>query len=81
MPTRRSLLLTSIGLLSLACHVIYSQRAVDVVSRSTVTGTVNGAALTAEVSATFSTVKGGRSRCEFSRLPTGFTPGTLAVLE
>jgi hypothetical protein len=53
----------------------------DIISRSTVNGSINGLPLQAIVLATFNTNTGGQSTCEFSSLPTGFTAGTLSVFE
>ena len=49
----------------------------DIVSRTRVKGTVNGAAVAGTVSATLNTGRGGSSTCEYPQLPGGFNPGTL----
>jgi hypothetical protein len=54
---------------------------IDIISRSAVDGSINNMPLQATVLATFNTTAGGQSTCEFSSLPTGFTPGTLSVFE
>lgn len=51
---------------------------VEIVSRSSIFGTINSMPIDATVVATFNTGRGGRSTCEFSKLPSGFTPGTLS---
>ena len=51
----------------------------DVVSKTVVTGAVNGSAVEGTVNATFNTGRGGRSTCEFVKLPPKFTPGTLST--
>jgi hypothetical protein len=52
-------------------------RSVDILSRTVITGSVNGGPFEGSVSATFNTRRGGSSSCEFAKLPTGFTPGTI----
>ncbi len=74
--SNRPLILLSLlaaGALLAAC----SRRQVDIVSRTTITGSVNGSPLEGRVSATISSSRGGRSTCEFPHLPPGFTPGTF----
>jgi len=65
------------GLVS-ACRSA-SRPNVDIVSISSISGAINGMPIEATVSATFNTGRGGRSTCEFSKLPSGFTPGTLST--
>jgi hypothetical protein len=52
---------------------------IDVTARVIVTGFVNGQALRGSAQADFNTGRGGRARCEFSRLPTGFNPASLGT--
>jgi hypothetical protein len=52
---------------------------VDIVSRSRITGSVNGRGVEATVAATLNTGRGGSSTCTFSRLPQGFNPGTFGT--
>lgn len=52
-------------------------RGVDILSRTVITGSVNGSPFEGRVSATFNTRRGGSSSCEFDRLPAGFTPATI----
>lgn len=51
----------------------------DIVSRTQITGTVNGSPVVGEVSATLHTGRGGRSICRYSELPAGFTPATIGT--
>lgn len=51
----------------------------DIISRSAISGSVNGSVVAGKISATFNTGQGGRSTCEFARLPEGFTPGTFGT--
>jgi hypothetical protein len=62
-----------------ACAPTASVRSGDLelVSRTRVAGTVNGAAVVGAVTSTIQTGRGGRSSCEYSQLPGGFNPGTL----
>jgi hypothetical protein len=52
---------------------------IEITSRSTISGLVNGAAVEGRILATFNTALGGSSSCEFSQFPAGFNPGTLFV--
>ncbi len=52
-------------------------RNVDILSRTVITGSVNGSPFEGRVSATFNTRRGGSSSCEFAKLPAGFTPSTI----
>lgn len=52
---------------------------IDITSRSTISGIVNGSTVEGKISATFNTSRGGTSTCEFSQLPAGFTPGTFGT--
>ena len=54
-----------------------ANRGVDILSRTVITGSVNGSPFEGRVSATFNTRHGGSSSCEFDRLPAGFTPATI----
>jgi hypothetical protein len=51
----------------------------DVTARTIISGLVNGQTIKGNVSAALNTAGGGRSRCEFSRLPLNFTPATLGT--
>lgn len=54
-------------------------RDLDVVSRSSITGMVNGEAVEGSISASFNTGRGGQSTCTFSKLPQGFSPATFGT--
>ena len=61
-----------------ACSVNRDHRRnVDILSRTVITGSVNGSPFEGRVSATFNTRRGGSSSCEFGKLPAGFTPATV----
>ena len=47
--------------------------------RTEIAGIVNGEPLKGRVVATLDTGRGGRSTCRFSKLPSGFTPGTFGT--
>jgi hypothetical protein len=47
--------------------------------RTEIAGIVNGEAMKGRVAATLDTGVGGRSTCRFSKLPSGFTPGTFGT--
>jgi hypothetical protein len=49
----------------------------DITARTTISGLVNGGAVKASVVASITPGRGGRSACEFSSLPPGFTPATF----
>jgi hypothetical protein len=49
----------------------------EITARTTISGIVNGQTMKGNVLASFNTGRGGRSACEFSQLPQGFTPATL----
>jgi hypothetical protein len=66
-------------LLGAVTFLLACTRPVDVVSRTTLTGAINGSPVEGRVTASFNTSRGGRSSCEFDRLPVGFTPGTLST--
>lgn len=51
----------------------------SVTVRTTISGIVNGEALKGSVVATLNTGRGGESACRFSKLPSGFTPGTFGT--
>jgi len=71
--------LTALALFVLGVILTGCDRDIDVVSRSVITGSVNAGTVEGRVSATFNTRRGGRSSCEFERLPAGFTPGTFGT--
>jgi hypothetical protein len=52
---------------------------IEIVSITEITGTVNGAAVEARVSATIDTGRGGITSCQFQKLPDLFTPGTFGT--
>jgi hypothetical protein len=54
-------------------------RDLDIVSNSSITGTVNGEAVEGSISASFNTGRGGSSTCTFSMLPQGFSPATFGT--
>jgi hypothetical protein len=49
----------------------------EISARTRISGLVNGQAFQGKVSAVIDPGRGGRSSCEFSHLPTSFTPATL----
>jgi hypothetical protein len=53
--------------------------ATEITARSVVSGIVNGQALKGNVLASLNTDRGGRSSCEYSELPRGFTPATFGT--
>ena len=65
--------LLGIGFLS-GCN-----RHIEIVSNTTVSGTVNASAFEGRITATLNTGGGGRSSCEYTQLPPGFTPGTIGT--
>ena len=65
--------------LSLSLAACRRTRDIDVTSRTTISGTVNGSPLEVKVVATFNTGRGGSSTCTFEKLPTGFNPATLGT--
>ena len=67
------------GVLLVGCYRYQADRGVDILSRTTVTGTVNGSPFKGQVSATLNTRRGGSSSCVFDQLPQGFTPASLTT--
>jgi len=67
------------GLAACATKDVSVQVDRDIVSRTEVTGTVNGGVVAGRVSASFNTARGGRSSCDYQKLPVGFTPGTIGT--
>jgi hypothetical protein len=57
----------------------FRHAAIDISAETSVSGTVNGSPMEGNVLASFNTARGGSSTCTFSRLPAGFTPGTLGT--
>jgi hypothetical protein len=51
----------------------------EITARSIISGVVNGQAMKGNVVAWLNTDVGGRSSCEFSNLPRGFTPATFGT--
>jgi hypothetical protein len=49
----------------------------DITAHTRISGLVNNHAFTGKVDAVINTGRGGRSSCEFTHLPPGFTPATL----
>jgi hypothetical protein len=49
----------------------------EINARTKISGIVNGQAFQGQVLAVINPARGGRSSCEFSHLPTNFTPATL----
>jgi hypothetical protein len=62
-----------------ACSHPAERPNVDIESRTSITGEVNGSVIAGSVLATFNTGRGGKSTCEFSRLPEKFTPATVGT--
>lgn len=73
------LLVLGVGVFLLACAHSVRVHNIDIVSRTAISGSINGSAFESRVSATLNTGRGGRSTCEFIRLPPKFTPGTCAT--
>lgn len=53
--------------------------AAEITVHTTISGIVNGEAMKGKVVASLDTDAGGRSTCEFSELPRGFTPATFGA--
>ena len=51
----------------------------EITARTVISGVVNGQAMKGTVLASLNTDLGGRSSCEFSELPRGFTPGSFGT--
>ena len=51
----------------------------DITSRTTVVGSINDEAYEGAVVARFNTNGGGKSECQFERLPRRFNPGTIGT--
>jgi hypothetical protein len=51
----------------------------EITARTIISGIVNGQAMKGTVLASLDTDAGGRSACEFSSLPRGFTPATFGT--
>jgi hypothetical protein len=62
-----------------ACATWRTKRDINVTAKTTVSGIVNGSPIEVEVLATFNTGRGGSSTCRFTKLPTGFNPGSLGT--
>ena len=54
-------------------------RDLEITSRTAITGDINGSPLAVSVVAKFNTGGGGTSSCTFTKLPTGFNPGTIGT--
>lgn len=77
--SHRVLLILMLGLAGCVSKSLLVRNNIDVVSRTHITGSVNGSALEGTVSASFNTGRGGQSTCEFPQLPPDFTPGTIGT--
>lgn len=51
----------------------------EIAVRTTISGIVNGEVIKGNVLASLNTDVGGRSACEFSDLPRGFTPAVFGT--
>ena len=51
----------------------------EITVRTRISGMVNGQVMRGNVVASLDPDRGGRSSCEFSDLPRGFTPATLGT--
>ncbi len=51
----------------------------DIVSRSSIVGAINGEPYEGDVVARFNTARGGTSECTFAQLPELFNPGTIGT--
>ena len=51
----------------------------EIVVQTTISGIVNGETIKGNVRASLNTDVGGRSACEFSDLPRGFTPAVFGA--
>ena len=75
----RSRAVFGFSLLAVASLVTCARnRGVDILSLTVITGSLNASPFEGRVSATFNTRRGGSATCEFSKLPTRFTPATLS---
>jgi hypothetical protein len=54
-------------------------RFIDINSKTTVSGIVNGSPMEVDVLATINTGHGGNSTCTFTKLPTAFNPASLGT--
>jgi hypothetical protein len=62
------------------CRERRDARDIDVASKTTYTGTINGSPIKVDVSATINTGRGGSSSCTFVELPSGFNPAVLGTM-
>lgn len=62
-----------------ACRQQREIRDIDVTSKTTYSGIVNGSPMEVDVVATFNTGRGGISTCKFTKLPSGFNPASLGT--
>jgi hypothetical protein len=64
-----------------ACHRqrYMQERDIDITSKTTMSGSVNGSPIEVDVLATLNTGHGGISSCTFTKLPSGFNPATLGT--
>lgn len=76
---KRGLLFATAIILFFALAACPRKQDIDVQSKTTVSGVVNGSPLEVEVLAKFNTGRGGSSACTFSKLPAGFNPASLGT--
>lgn len=86
MNSRRSLLslrfvlaLSLAGLVTFAIGCKRPARNMEIVSRTLLTGSVNGSPVIDRVEATINIGRDGHTTCRFDQLPAGFTPATLGT--
>jgi hypothetical protein len=51
----------------------------EIMAHTVISGFVNGQPMKGKVTASVDSDRGGRSSCEFTELPTGFTPATFGT--
>ena len=69
----------ALSLLGMTAFPSACRRKIDIVSRTVITGSANGAAFQGNVTATINTGRGGQSTCAFDQLPPSFMPGTIGT--
>jgi hypothetical protein len=57
----------------------FAAKSIDISLRGRIAGSVNGSVVEGEVTASLNTGRGGRSACQFTRLPPNFTATTFGT--
>ena len=73
-----SICVVLLGFLTM-CGFPPDKRDIEVTSKTTYSGSVNGSPIEIEVTAKINTGHGGSSTCLFGALPPGFNPATLGT--